>query len=95
MRTVCRADVRQVGLVLHPEIDDRNPDLPRRAQEAARGARRRRDAADVDAGSVEHATDGAEVVLHVDHEDGGPLGIDGDGFRSRGDGDHAAIILSP
>jgi hypothetical protein len=75
-----------------PSPPVRDPSLPRSSQNSPRSDRSGCDPTDIDARTFEHAAGRAEVVLHVDHEDGCSPRIDLDGLRSRFDGDHSSII---
>jgi hypothetical protein len=54
-------------------------------------ARRRARWGDVDAGAVEHAALGAEVVLHVHDQDGAAAGVDPHRLRPGVEGDQAVF----
>ena len=88
-RAVGVAGIGEVGAERHLQIDDAQAggasvieDVPDRRDE-------RGDAGGVDARTIEHAAGRREVVLHVDDDDGGLLGLDANRRRTRLD-DHTA-----
>src|SRR5439155_13750343 len=71
---------------------DRQADFANGFEEGLGGFRRRDDAADVDAGAIEHPARRAEVVLHVDDQRSRPCGIDLERLRPRVERDHESMI---
>ncbi len=93
----CRliAHICEIGPVLHREIDDGNSPGPGRRQGTAGGRYRAPNAGYVDAGPVEHAALGAEIILHVDDEDRRARKIDRQCFGPRANGDDLLFPAHP
>ena len=66
--------------MFHLEIDDRESRQARGGQDPRRGLDHALDRRDVDTRPVEHAAPGAEVVLHIDDQNGAPPAVDLDGL---------------
>src|SRR5438132_9016034 len=62
--------VREVRLEGHLQVDHRNAAEPRRRKHSSSGRDSTLDHRDIDTGPVEHTALRAEVVLHVDNENG-------------------------
>lgn len=88
VRAVRRAHVREVGRVLHLEVDDRDACIAHRTEKSLRCGYGGGVPADIDPGAREHAARRPEVVLHIDHEERGSLEIKRDWLRSCLQRDH-------
>ena len=82
IRGVGRAEIGQIRQVRHFQVHDPEPGAPRRGQSSCRRRDRALDARDIDAGAIEHPAARAEIVLHVDDDDGGLRGIERERSRS-------------
>ena len=76
VRGLLPAEIRQVRLELHDQIDDQDPGLPGRVEDSSGRLDHRPDCVDSDPCTAEHAVRRGEVVLHVDDDDSGRRGIE-------------------
>ena len=82
VRALGWACVGEAGLVLHVEVNDWNLRCSSRIEHRPRRLGGCGDAADVDAGAIEHAAGRGEVVLSVDHDHRDASRIEVDGLGS-------------
>jgi len=76
VRSARQSEVGQIGQIAHLEIDDLEVTATGRGQDGSGRSNRLSDTGDVDTGAIEHAACRAEIVLHVDDQDGGPREIE-------------------
>jgi len=91
IRRVGRTDAREIGTEAHLQIDDLDARLPGHRQDSGGGADGPLNHGQINSSTVEHATLGPEVILHVDDDHRSPCGLDRDRFRLRIEPDNLAF----